>query len=198
MINNLDIIKSLLNFENEGDFYMLYILQRKKDQLEKENHQSVRTIKTYSIESVEYLDKRWQEIKMLCEIFQARAYIHVQKQNHLDVSLELMVALAERIKNKQHNQRNLFDSVVGKIKTYEKRWIVDIDCKDEKEVNQIIAYINQDCRPYEDKVIASIPTKNGYHLITHRFDVMKFKQKYPNVDLQKKNPTLLYLPDSLS
>lgn len=30
MINNLDIIKPLLNFTDEGDFYMLYILKRKK------------------------------------------------------------------------------------------------------------------------------------------------------------------------
>jgi hypothetical protein len=27
---------------------------------------------------------------------------------------------------------------------------------------------------------------------------MEFKKQYPEVDIQKKNPTLLYLPDSLS
>jgi hypothetical protein len=26
---------------------------------------------------------------------------------------------------------------------------------------------------------------------------MKFKERYPDVDVQKKNPTLLYLPNSL-
>lgn len=31
-INNLELIKPLLNFEQEGDFYMLYIFKRKKDQ----------------------------------------------------------------------------------------------------------------------------------------------------------------------
>jgi hypothetical protein len=29
MIDNLELIKPLLNFENEGDFYMLYIFKRK-------------------------------------------------------------------------------------------------------------------------------------------------------------------------
>jgi hypothetical protein len=43
-----------------------------------------------------------------------------------------------------------------------------------------------------------IPTKNGVHLITKRFDVMQFKKQYPDVDIQKKIPTLLYLPNSLS
>jgi hypothetical protein len=47
------------------------------------------------------------------------------------------------------------------------------------------------------KVEAIIPTKNGHHLITKRFDVQAFKEKYPDVDIQKKNPTLLFYPNSL-
>ena len=34
MIDNINTIKGLLNFENEGDFYMLYVFKRKKDQPE--------------------------------------------------------------------------------------------------------------------------------------------------------------------
>ncbi len=126
MINNLELIKPLLNFESQGDFYMLYIFKRKKDQTtDKANHQSVRTIKTYCIESIEQLENRYDEIIQLCEMFKARAYIHIQKQNHKDVSLNMMVELAKKIQNGQHNQKNLFDSVVGQLKTLEKRWIVD-------------------------------------------------------------------------
>jgi len=200
MIDNLEQIKQLLNFENEGDFYMLYVFKRKKDQPEgeRDNHQSVRTIKTYCVDSVEYLDKRYDEIKQLCEMFKARAYIHVQKQNHKDVSLEMMMSLAERIKNGQHIQKGLFDSVVGQIKTHEKRWIVDVDTKDEVELNAVKFAINKFCRPEGDKVEAVIPTKNGYHLITSRFDVMEFAKHFPNTEIQKKNPTLLFLPESLS
>jgi hypothetical protein len=213
MIDNLNIIKPLLNFTNEGDFYMLYVFKRKKDQTtDKANHQSVRTIKTYCIESIEYLESRYDEIKQLCEMFKARAYIHVQKQNHKDVSLEMMVSLAEKIRNGQHNQKNLFDSVVGQLKTYEKRWVVDVD--DVKPFSPIMMYhIEYECKPitvrkfdevgipigYEvgPKIEAVIPTKNGHHLITKRFDVMEFKKKFPDIEIQKKNPTLLYLPDSL-
>jgi hypothetical protein len=65
MINNLDPIKPLLNFDNEGDFYMLYIFKRKKDQPEgeRDNHQSVRTIKTYCVDSIQYLENRMDEIQ---------------------------------------------------------------------------------------------------------------------------------------
>ena len=200
MINNLELIKPLLNFENTGDFYMLYVFKRKKDQPEgeRDNHQSVRTIKTYTVESLEYLDKRWDEIVQLCELFKARAYIHVQKQNHFEVSLNMMVELAQRIQNGNHKQKGLFDSVVGKIKTLEKRWIVDIDTKDTRELLKIEQWIDH-CRPHgEDKIEAIIPTKSGYHLITKRFDVMEFKKRYPEIDIQRKNPTMLYYPSSLA
>lgn len=198
MIDNIEIIKGLLNFERDGDFYMLYIFKRKKDQPEgeKDNHQSVRTIKTYCIESVEHLEKRYDEIKQLCEMFKARAYIHVQKQNHKDVSLNMMVELAKKIQSGSMNQKNLFDSVVGQIQTLEKRWIVDLDTKDEKELVRMTKVINI-TRPEGDKIECIIPTKNGYHFITKRFDVIQFKNVYPDVDVQKKNPTLLYLPNSL-
>ena len=198
MINNIEIIKPLLNFEKQGDFYMLYVFKRKKDQPENErdNHQSVRTIKTYCIESIDHLERRYDEIKQMCEMFKARAYIHVQKQNHFDVSLSMMVDLAKRIQNGQHNQKGLFDSVVGQIKTQEKRWIVDIDTKDENFVSEIqndLMYI----LPLGDKVEKMIPTKSGYHLITKKFNVLEFRDKYPDIDIQKKNPTLLYYPSSL-
>ena len=224
MIDNIEIIKPLLNFEEKGDFYMLYVFKRKKDQPEgeRDNHQSVRTIKTYCVESIEYLHKRYDEIKQLCEMFKARAYIHVQKQNHHDVSLNMMVALAEKIRNGQHKQQHLFDSVVGQLKTLEKRWIIDIDTKDDGELLKVMNVINNECRPfltrseihthladgtvnvtydYVPKVIKVIPTKSGYHLITKRFDVMTFNKimslQGDVPDIQKKNPTLLYYPNSL-
>lgn len=221
MIDNIELIKPILNFEKEGDFYMLYVFLRKKDfpEQEQKNHQSVRTIKTYCVDSIQYLESRYDEIKGLCEYFGARAYIHIQKQNHNDVSLNMMVELAQRIQSGQNNQKGLFDSVVGQIKTLEKRWVVDIDTKDEDFIFDVCSIIDGHCQPfiqnpdhevvtdgtfyliknskYLSKVKAFIPTKNGVHLITDRFDVQEFKKHYPEIDIQKKNPTLLYLPDKL-
>lgn len=197
------IIKTLLNFEKEGDFYMLYVFKRKKDQPEgeRDNHQSVRTIKTYCVDSVEYLNKRYDEIKQLCEIFNARAYIHVQKQNHSDVSLDMMMSLAERIKNGVKNQKGLFDSVVGQIKTNEKRWVIDIDnvsidgFSHDKYYISMREYINKlQLEAGKEQGMTFIKTKSGFHIITQPFNVMKFKEKYPDVDIQKKNPTVLYIP----
>lgn len=198
MIDNIEQIKKLLNFSHPGDFYMLYVFKRKKDQPEgeRDNHQSVRTIKTYCVDSIPYLEKRYDEIKQLCEMFKARAYIHVQKQNHKDVSLNMLAILAERIRDGVSNQKGLFDSVVGQIKTQEKRWVVDIDFTDNKKVDKIKRFI-ETLKPEGPKIEAVIQTKNGYHLITGKFDVKTFKEKFPNIDIAKKNPTLLYYPTSL-
>lgn len=198
MIDNLKQIKTLLNFSEKGDFYMLYVLKRKKDQPEgeRDNHQSVRTIKTYCIESIDHLEMRYDEIKTLCELFKARAYIHVQKQNHKDVSLDMLVNLAERIKNGVSNQKGLFDSVVGQIKTQEKRWIIDVDTKEREYLGDMIDNLYH-IQPIGDKIETTVPTKNGYHLITSKFNVLEFGKIYPDVDIQKKNPTLLYYPNSL-
>jgi len=204
VINNIDLIKPLLNFSEKGDFYMLYVFKRKKDQpeAERDNHQSVRTIKTYCIESVDHLEKRYNEIIQLCEMFKARAYIHIQKQNHSEVSLNMLADLAIRIKNGSHNQKGLFDSVVGQIKGLEKRWIVDVDSTSQHTQNMISNIIEM-VKPNDgSKIIAKIPTKNGVHLITKRFDVMEFNKQLKErgeeiPDIQKKNPTLLYYPMSL-
>jgi len=205
MIDNIELIKPLLNFEDVGDFYMLYVFKRKKDQPEEErdNHQSVRTIKSYCINSIEYLEKRYDEIKLLCETFKARAYIHVTKQNHKDVAMNMITEIVSRIQSGQINQQHVFDSVVGQIKTQEKRWIIDIDTQSIHIKNMMINIIDG-VRPTDDgsKIEAIIPTKNGIHLITKRFDVMEFTKRLTErgevvPDLQKKNPTLLYYPDSL-
>jgi len=55
MIDNLDKIKPLLNFESEDDFYYLQILQRKKENPELGSNS--RVIKNYYIKSVEELEK---------------------------------------------------------------------------------------------------------------------------------------------
>lgn len=201
MINNLEQIKPLLNFSSEGDFYMLYIFKRKKDQTtDKSNHQSVRTIKSYCIESIHHLEERYDEIVTLCEVFKARAYIHIQKQNHSDVALNMITEIIQRIQSGQIRQQHVFDSVVGQIKTQEKRWVVDIDSKDEIDIHRVVHIINE-VRPEGQKIISVLPTKNGYHLITERFDVKEFSERFRPFgevpDIQKKNPTLLYYPESL-
>jgi hypothetical protein len=72
-----------------------------------------------------------------------------------------------------------------------------VDDKDTKELVNITSLINS-LRPEGHKLEACVPTRNGYHLITKRFDTQMFKNVFPLIDIQKKNPTLLYYPNSLN
>lgn len=198
MINNIKLIKPLFNFEKKGDFYYLLILKRKKDFEDKENHQSVRTIKTYVIENIEYLDKKMDEITKLCELFKARAYININKQNNELMSLYMLETLAKRIREKNFDQKNLFDSCVGSLQYNERRWVVDLDGENVKNHDHICDSINK-CQPHDIvKTLTLIPTKNGCHLITTPFNVEEFnKIGYRDIEIKKCNPTLLYYPNSL-
>jgi len=195
MRDNILLIKELLDFQNEMDFYYLMIIKRKKDQPvgEKDNVQSERTIKTYCIESVAYLEKHYEEIKKLCEMFQARAYIYVQRQNHKDISLDMNFELAKRMKSGAHNQENLFSSMITKIKIHEKIFLIDIDGPRPIALHALIDSFS----PVGPKVYAIIPTRNGCHFITKPFDTRKFTEYFPKIEIKKKSPTLLYYPDSL-
>jgi hypothetical protein len=116
----------------------------------------------------------------------------------------MMVALAQRIQDGNLRQQHLFDSVVGQLKTLEKRWIIDIDdvsidtfAHDDYHVS-MRNYINQlQVEANKSTEMVFVKTKSGFHIITQPFNLLKFKERYPEVDVQKKNPTLLYLPNSL-
>ena len=47
-------------------------------------------------------------------------------------------------------------------------------------------------QPIGNKVKAVIPTLNGSHLITSPFNTEEFMRDYPNFDIHKNNPTILY------
>ena len=74
MINNFDLIKPMLKFESEDDFYFIQILQRKKDNPEGVNgsNNSSRLVKGYYIKSIEHLDAFKDEMIFFANHFNAR------------------------------------------------------------------------------------------------------------------------------
>lgn len=200
-IDNLELILPLLTFKEEGDFYHLIIMVRKKDfTSERSNHQSVRTIKTYTVYSKEYLLEKYEEIKGLCEYFKARAYISVNRLNNSDISLKMIEKLVHCIQNGSKNVKGVYDSVVGSLPSKEKKWVIDLDFDVLDKQNLIEEKINS-LEPVGNKILARIPTKSGLHLITSPFrsDVYESwcKENNFNTDIQKLNPSILYLGKSL-
>lgn len=196
MIDNIETFKQhILNFENKGDFFYCNILLRKKDMnTDKGNHQSVRVIKDYCFYSVEDLENRYDEIKKLAEVFKARVYLGVNRLNDSQVTIRMIKSLAERLESGNNNCRSLWASTVGTLSAQgEKRWVVDIDQEELFLIDEVKDHINK-IEPSGDKIICEIRTKSGVHLITKPFRLDKFQY---TMDVQKLNPSVLYIPDSL-
>lgn len=196
MINNYSLIKKLLIFDTEGDnYYFIQILQRAKD--DKSIGSNNRLIKTYAIKSLSHFEKVYPEIVTICEAFKARAYIHLTKRSFKRVSLLMMKELCDRITNNQCLEiPKLFNTASGTFTGgKDKLWVVDIDTKDMVKIVEVSDYIEDSCEPIGNKIIAIIPTLNGFHLITKPFNVDKFNMKYCDIEIHKNNPTILFIPD---
>ena len=197
-------IKDLLVFESEDDFYFLQILQRKKEN--SELGRNSRVIKNYYIKSVQQLIDRYSEIKTLCHIFNARASLRLNKRSFEKVGFKSLENIANSMQGREYSHlMNSYDRACGLLNNEKnKKWIVDVDKAELIWLEQIINAI-QPCEPAGDKIIKTLPTKSGVHLITKPFNVMRFKsnlilelEKYKmseiNVDIHKDNPINLYIP----
>ena len=206
IIDNFEQIANLLSFESEDDFYHLQILMRKKDLPEhkRARNNNARCIKTYYIKNKEYLLEKKEEIIGLCHMFTARAYINLNKKSFKKAAILTVAEITNRIiQNQEEYIYRAYESVVGEstANVGEKRWIIDVDSKDLNLVvdTQLAIQRCQSTQPVIgsdrwDNLIDLIPTVNGYHIITHPFNlklIEPFKCLHP-FDVQKNNPTLLY------
>ncbi len=194
MTDNLKIILPLLTFNSEDDFYYLQILQRKKENPEIGSNS--RVIKNYYITSQEHLLERYEEIKKLCEVFNARASIRLNKRSFEKVGFKAMVNIANTMSNKEYKfLKASYDRACGLgHNDNNKTWIVDIDWLPPlQDSTNIINFINN-IEPKEDRLIEIIPSKSGIHLITKPFNTKIFKDRYTSIELHKDNPTNLYIP----
>lgn len=195
-IDNIDLIIPFLKFESEDDFYYLQLIQRKKDNPELGSNS--RIIKNYNISSVDYLLDKYDEIKKLCEVFNARASIRLNKRSHRKVAFKTLVNISNNMSNDDYSHiSKCYSRACGDgHNDKNKKWIVDLDDNPSDEiVNGIINTINQIVKETSnetDTIYSIIPTKSGKHLITKPFNLQKAKELGLECDIHKDNPTLLY------
>lgn len=200
-VDNFENIKKLLQFDEGGDlFYFIQIMQRKKDgsDIKKNN----RIIMNYYITSLDYLNDREDEIKMLCKIYNARAYIGINPGSFRKSCQYAFKELADINISEQYRQiLNLMPTLAGKYNNGgdSKLWIIDYDSKDESHIDGIRETIkNAKGRDGEgvDKIKMILPTKNGFHLIVTPYDPRAtealFKSFDFEIEIHKNNPTLLF------
>lgn len=196
--DNLEKIKRRLVFDSEDEFYHLQILKRKKEHPDLGSNSVV--IKTYYISSIEYLEQKWPEIKALADLHNARACINLNRRSFEKMAFHLLRKVADQIMNKDYRSaRKAYESVCGSYMAEpEKKWIIDIDSKDGGEISYCLSVIAL-CEG-NGKMYDLLETKNGWHIICSPFNVAQFQEYYKQQDqyecpdIQKNNPTILYIP----
>lgn len=189
MINNFD--KFIRDFV-EWEFYFVQILDRSKASW----NNKTRCIKSYYVESAEYLAKKKEEMIRIAETTWCRIYAHPWRRNKKQIALKLLAYIADCISTETTNKiRRAYETVCGKHSS-QKRWIIDIDTKQDDIVIGTIEAIRE-CRPHIDPDHI-LETVNGFHLIYNKwFDVAQYNTNWKYVwTIHKNNPTLLYYNDT--
>jgi len=200
IVDNFELFKSVMKFDSEDDFYFVQILIRGKDGHTEQGvngNNKNRLIKIYTIKSAEHLSRVEDEIKAICHAINARAYIHPARRSFREVANEMFRNFTQTFLS--HNDIGLkgcYSTACGKsFVTKHKLYVVDLDGElaEQDKLNEIAQYIEEECEPTDVlKLQYIVPTAHGKHLICKPFNTAKFGQKYPNVDVHKNNPTLLY------
>lgn len=212
MINNLALIKTLIDFPDEDTFYKVEIIQRRKDNPELSSN--TKLVKTYYIADPDKLDTVFEkEIKPICDALNARAMFYLNKRSFEKTAFAALKQVTDCLMTKDYKSvKRAYNSACGKTCNggEGKRWIFDID---EKEENDLIFTVLYDIVTFVGgKVYARIPTKHGEHIITGVFNLKDFEnklrqelEKHPNMhalqvlsktDIHKDNGTILYIPDN--
>jgi len=198
-VDNFDEISDLL-FKKEplgkGEFYFLQILVRGKDGNKVSGNNKNRLVKYYTVFSEDNLREIKNEVIGICKVVNGRAYIHPSKRNEKEVAnLVLETTARSFVCENWIGLKSTFSTSCGKsyIKS-DRKYVVDLDDieKGSDEYEKIKSFINTLKGKGDDKIVGGIETAHGCHLITHPFDVAEFKKVYPDIDIHKNSPTLLY------
>lgn len=190
LIDNIDLIKGILKFDTKDDFYHVMVMQRTKEV------KDARIIKQYIVRKEDLEGEKFLNIlKDRCRENNARAYINPNRKSFHDVTLKTIQDLTTCVITGEYSHvQDKFFSACGQIGTnYKKYWVVDIDTKDASYIKRVRDFISTlEPNVSEDKTVLEVPTKNGVHLITTPFNLKKFTERYPNIDIHKNEFTLLY------
>lgn len=201
MMDNFKAIRDLLNFSDKDKFYLLQIFKRRKDNPEMKKDMTI--IDSFYISSLDQYDEMEERIKKICIDNNARAYFRLNRRSFKQVALKTLSRIAKMIEDENYEHvKRAYLSCAGEFhKEEDKTWIIDLDrngASDEAYdayINSVIFEAQNLIRETgKDDTMSIIPTKNGLHLICRPFNASKFKRIFPEIDLHKDNPTILYAP----
>lgn len=207
-VDNFDRVAKLLPESADSDrFYFLQVIRRRKENPELPTNSSL--VFSKCISSASDLLERKDMIIRVCDALQARACLRLNQRSYRKVAFDAALKLLDHVKSgNTPAAKHAFESTVGEHNDAdEKLWVLDVDgavVEDDYVVDFLTASIaRQRPNPEEDKVVALIPSKTGFHIISKPFDVKSFAPlvtllrtqcREVEVSIQKDNPTNVYIP----
>ena len=198
--NFIEIAELLFGERNrplsEDEFYFLQILVRGKDGNHVSGNNKNRLVKYYVIRHKDQLLDLRSEIEGICETVNGRAYIHPTRRSLKEVAnLSLELTAHTFVSQNWIGLRGVYSTACGKsLVSNDKKFIVDLDGlhPGDEKYEEIKEFVKTLKGKSGERIVGEIETMNGYHLITEPFDTKVFSDKYPDIDVHKNNPTLLY------
>lgn len=188
IINNFDKLHEILKFE-PNTYYKFQIIKRNKDG--EDVKKSSKSIKSYLVDNLGKIETLQPEMIKLCQIFNARLYMSLDRGNiikalfnikqYIDTQLQDCLFSKEKQLSASVINRAIESSMDQQTSKNYKLWLVDMDTKDGQ-----ILYKIKDTLPVSF-YLATLETKNGYHLIYERkFDMGAYFQKDFNWEINGK------------
>lgn len=178
--NNIEKIVKLLDFKTDT-FYYLEILKRKKD-----NSKIIKDRKIYQrfITSLKELREILEDIKILCKIYNARAYISLIPKSNEKFTKECLRAFTDKVCSNNYKNTFLIPEKIVLLpqcinSKEDKFWILDVDEKDKDYVTEFKKCIEKKLT----NIYEILNTPNGYHFVVDTFNL----RRNDLIDLQEDN-----------
>lgn len=199
VVDNFDLVESLLDYKDYRDFYWVQVIKRRKDN--PGMHGDYIQYGSYCFYSYEDLLRKKDELIKLSKTFNARVVLWVNPRNMKELMLPLaQISLEYMQSNQPAALPSIFEHTCGKNKKkgIKSSYLVDVDTKDVAELNTVVTMVKEAGKKNPDFEIRKIiPTLHGYHIIAtgfdlHLFDQLRIINKLGKIDIHKDNPTVLY------
>ena len=203
-VDNFDLINSFLDYTKPNSFYEAQILRRRKENPEMKK--DVYTINVYYLYNKNDLLRYKERMIEDCLDNNARAYINLNRLDSEMIGFDTMHITIDWMKQRQyHSIKNAYTKTCGNCKTSKNVWMFDIDLLDKNgifdpkqlelanTITETIHTLHKQEKKKNYKILANVPTRNGYHIITNPFHRPKFAEMLPHVKYEDNSPTLLYI-----
>lgn len=179
----------IMNDNQIKDFYLSgSIVSRTKDG--KDNRGFV--VNSYTFSNTKQFLKLEDEIKLLCNEFNARFYLGVNIKHNPTVALDMIVALSQYIKSGHGDLSKLFISSTAKNTGVRdsRVWIIDVD-EDFEKLIDVLESLDENSS-FFDNYLGLIPTPNGLHILIKPHELDKKFMSGKIGDLKRNDMTVIY------